>query len=380
MKRYAFLLLMIWGILAVGCNNDHQLQEQNLPRNEKNVEEIKLLEALDSFNATLSEQLNLPRQYDKNTNRVINKPQTRAASAWDIFVADAEGAYKGSKKGKRYGIWGRIAGAIIYGGVASGIEYLNGELDEAFSDGGVEDISTTAMSEMIQNGTIFNADSLYNLGVNVETVYVGTAEETIGDDIDPLANSVGIGHNLILTALLAPQNGYSTNNNGGTETGGGSDGGELDVSFADMYGDNISADLLSNDVFQEDFADFVTICLQKEQGDIPLDEDETVSDTVMNLFLEAASFCNTPGELLNSVVDYYETYINNSTALTLDEKEDIYMGMIVAVYSINFWNNHNDNSGSGETGSGEDPNPDGSSSEGETDGNEEEGSPENDNP
>lgn len=115
-----------------------------------------------------------------------------------------------------------------------------------------------------------------------------------------------------------------------------------------MYGENISADILSDDVFEDEFAEFVTECIQKKQGDIPLDEEETVSDTVMNLFIEAATLCNGPGSLLDSVVAYYNEYIANSTVLTEDDKQHVRLGMIVAVYSINYWNESTGASGDDE--------------------------------
>ena len=355
MKRYAFLLLIIWGMLAVGCNNDHELQDQNLPRIEKNAEEAKLLEALDGFNASLSEQLNLPRQYDKSTNTIINKSLTRSVSLGDIFGADAKGAYKGARTGIRKGKWGMIGGALLYGAVASALEAI----DEYSEDGGVE---APVLCEMIQDETIFIADSLYNLGVDIETVYVGTAEESVGDDVGVDEINVGIGHNLLLAALLSPPSGNSINSGGAPDTDDGGDGGELDVeiSFADMYGENISADILSDDVFEVEFADFVTECIQKKQGNIPLDEDDTVSDTVMNLFLEAAALCNGPGNLLDSVVAYYNEYVANSTALTEDDKQNVRLGMVVAVYSINYWNEpteapgNDENAGENNSEGGED--------------------------
>ena len=336
--------MIIWGMLAVGCNNDRELQDQNLPRVEKNVEEEKLIEALDGFNAALSEQLQLPRQYDKNTNTIINKPLTRSLDYGDIFAADAKGAYNGAKKGAGKGKWGRIGGAILYGAIASAMEAI----DQTIDDGGVE---APVLCTMVQNESIFIPDSLYNLGVDVETVYVGTAEESVGDDVGEDEINVGIGHNLLLAALLSPPS-NNINSGGGSDTGDGGDGGELDVeiSFAEMYGENISADILSDDVFEEDFADFVMECIQKKQGDIPLDEEDTVSDTVMNLFLEAAALCNGPGNLLDSVVAYYNQYIANSTALTEDDKQNVCLGMVVAVYSINYWNNPNGAWGDEEAG------------------------------
>lgn len=336
--------LIIWGMLAVGCNNDRELQDQKVPRIEKNVEEAKLIEALDSFNAALSEQLQLPRQYDMKTNTIINKPVTRSVDLGEIFAADAKGAYSGAKKGASKGKWGRIGGAILYGAVASALEAINQDID----NGGVE---APVLCAMVQDESIFIPDSLYNLGVEVETVYVGTAEESVGDDVGVDEINVGIGHNLLLAALLSPPS-NNTNNGGGPDTGGG-DGGELDIveiSFADMYGENISADILGDDVFEEEFADFVTKCIQKKQGNIPLDEEDTVSDTVMNLFLEAAALCNGPGSLLDSVVAYYNEYIANSTALTEDDKQNTCLGMVVAVYSINYWNNPNGASGDDDAG------------------------------
>lgn len=357
MKKYAYLLLIIGCLLAVCCNTNNE-QEQNPPQIEKQVEEAKLLEALNNFNCTLSEQLGQPRQYDFDKKSFIDKPSSRShyhnPSMTDLFFADAEGAYRGARKGEHLGNWGKVAGAVVFGAVSSAVGVL-GEVD----------YPTTEMCEMIEEESFFDADSLYALGMRVETAYVGSAEELEGNDFDPLEINIGIGHNILLGALLAPSTGYNINNNGGTDTGGDTDGGEEDTatSFAEMYGDNISADILCDDVFEEDFTTFVTTRIQEERGEIQPDSEDTISDTVMNLFLEAALLCGTPGAQLSDVIDFYNEYVANSTALTESEKQNIRIGMIVAVYSMHYWYDDNSSSGDVEGDSGDSPDDPGSGSD-----------------
>ena len=316
----------------VACSN-----QENELQTEKASEPIALVKDFDAFNATLATQLGASRQYDVATNE-IDLPVTRARNWRKIWRADAKGAFYGGIASILSGFIGCLMGALLTGVASSAVEF-------AFQTNPVAP-PQTQLYAMIESEEIFDAESLYELGTGIELRYY--LDENSGYDMGEVTDSielaVGIAHNIFMDALLAP-----ASSGGGLDDGGGSDDGGLDEGPSGVYelfGEDCSAEYVCSTVFQEQFSDFLMDIVQAYDEEA-LDEEGTESDTVMNLFMEAVALCDGDFEDIDAVVRYYQHNIQQSNELTADEKQAVYFGMVVAVYSIEYWQNRfpDDNTG-----------------------------------
>ena len=71
------------------------------------------------------------------------------------------------------------------------------------------------------------------------------------------------------------------------------------------------------------------------QGNIKFDED-SLSDSVMNLFTEAILSCHDKKEIDNTV-KFYTSKVKQCDTITEENRESLFAGFAIAAYSYNFW-------------------------------------------
>lgn len=344
MKKNIFFAIVIALFAFIACSN-----QDNITPIEKVEEPIALVKDFDAFNAALAAQVGVARQYDVTTNE-LNLPTTRARNWRKIWRADARGAFWGALKGLfRGGIAGGIMGALLEGATASAIEYFWQTEPVAPTQ--------TQLYAMVTSEEIFEAEAVYELGLGIEARYYLDQEMGYeeGEVTDSIELAVGLAHNMFMDAFLAPASSGGGSEDGGGDSDTGSDGDPVGV--YEMFGDDFTAEGVYSELFQEEFSDFVMDAIQSYQEEA-LDEEGTESDTVMNLFMEAVDLCDGDREDIDAVVRYYQFNIQQSEELTADEKQALYFGMVVAVYSIEYWNEVNEAPGNDEDGDGDSGNGD----------------------
>ncbi len=349
MKKFFYLFGILFLSLISGCTKSEEVP--NLQRGSvvENVADCKLVSALNAYNDSLYLSNDLLRMYDPLTNVVfINR--SRAVNRRSIFWADMWGAAEGARRGFRYGIAfgpsGAVAGAavggILLGAIASGADY--------WVQQGESTAQNSVLSSLIVSDSIFNPLPLYNLATNLESDLATFApldvELNIGNDVQ----SIGVAHNLLLDQLLGET--YSLNDTD-VPADDGNDGEpeppSVYVGYIDeLFGDEFSADMVSSEVFQQDFEEFVEQQIQISNSDDPMFPAEDLPTTVLNLCYEAASLYVDSLEDMATVVNFYYTQVENSEELTNEEKMMVRAGISVMIYSASYWADREVESGSGE--------------------------------
>lgn len=347
-------LFFVLAALFIGCESEKSVEvDKNLSKSSE------LLGNLDDFNAKLSKQCSIDRQYviqDDRPRVIAPVNLTRALNWRGIFYADAWGAYEGGKAGFTYGSVfspsGAVAGAVVagllFGAVTSGIEaWIQG--GDSYSESmGHLTLDDYAIGELIRSNEIFSSETLYNMYCAIPKEEILKIKETVQFEnqlkVDTTVRIVGVAHNVLLGQLMSnsiPPSGNSHTLNSSVIP-------PINPVIPvkpvekydefDIFEEEISAEMVSSEIFKTNFADFVGELLQKkERGGTVLKPAEDLSDEIMNLFAEAAIlYTNTP-EDLSTIINYYYENIDPSPELTKEEKQCIYIGLAVAAYSAKYW-------------------------------------------
>lgn len=349
MKNFFYLFgILIWGLIS-SCSKSNEVPIAQHGSVVENVADCKLVSVLNAYNDSLYMSNDLLRMYDPSTN-VVFVNRTRAVNKRSIFWADMCGAAAGARRGFLFGagfgpsgaVAGAAVGGILLGAVASGLDY--------WIQQGESTVQNSVLSSLIVSDSIFSPLPLYNLATNLESDLATFApldvELNIGDD----AHSIGIAHNVLLDQLLGEA--YSLNDTD-VPADDGNDGEpeppSVYVGYIDeLFGDEFSADMVSSEVFQQDFEEFVEQQIQISNSDDPMFPAEDLPTTVLNLCYEAASLYVDSLEDMATVVNFYYTQVENSEELTNEEKMMVRAGISVMIYSASYWADREVESGSGE--------------------------------
>lgn len=350
-KLYLFFVLVT---LLIGCESEKSVEaDKSLPKSSE------LLGNLDNFNATLSEQYNIDRQYviqDDKPHVITPVNLTRALNWRSIFLADAGGAYKGGKSGFVYGsafspsgaFAGAVVGGLLFGATCSGIDaWMQGGGGYSESIGHLT-LDDYAIGELIRSNEIFSSEALYSIYCAIPKEEILRIKESVQFEnqleVDTIVRIVGVAHNALLERLMSEPIRSSEkprvlNSNVAPPINPGVPVKPIEkYDEFDIFEGEFSAEMISSEIFKTGFADFVGELLQnKEQSGIVLNPAEDLSDEIMNLFAEAALlYTNTP-EDLSTIINYYYENIDPSPELTEEEKQCIYIGLTVAAYSAKYW-------------------------------------------
>ena len=332
MKKNIFFLLAL--ISLWGCNKSIDRCSINV------LESSLLLYKLNAYNSSLVDKTGTSRMINVQKDSLIYINQTRGINWRQFWLADAGGAWRGGKCGFMYGsafspsgaVAGAVVGGLLTGAIASGVDYW-------IQKGCVEESSV--LHKMICSNEIFDSEELHALYLNISKFDFEKYERDTLDLHLPQCgeqlHSVGIGHNVLLDALLKYEEtpsidslkvlGMRLSNSAGQDD--------------DLLIDDFSAQMVSSKIFKHDFSELVSDQIERSENQIIFDQAETLPDYVMNLFLEASLIYSNQENNLTDLVNYYCEMIEPSPELSEEDKISLYMGMVVAAYSAKYWDKCN---------------------------------------
>lgn len=336
MKRLIVLLTGL-GIL-MGCNNALKAPTPNI---EEKIAASTLINELNNFNSKLSTETRSARLYDVKTNKISISPQTRFN--WrSFFYADAIGGFWGGKAAGKYGLIasgpsGGVAAAVI-GGLLVGV--ASSGLD-AWIQGGdrtIEDDETN-IDYFVSSGNIYSPSKLLNFTKKIVRLekYEGPYYEEL--EIDSTLQMAGVLHNVLLDQMLKPTTTIDeevsmSNSRSSTEVSPESDGQDEIYNFLSS---DFAEQLVSSADFENEYSAIVEDLFQKIKNGVLLEEATSLLSCVENLFLEASMISSDDPDALTKIANYYYQTIQPSSELSEDEKTAIYVSMVIAVYSKEYW-------------------------------------------
>lgn len=296
-KKRKFLLGATSAIVALlsatACTEDH---EGEMAYADAYATTSELLKQLTAFNETLD--AGLPNSRGDNGCTQIT----------DIIVADAQGAYKGSKAigkiaskfGQNGQKVGKEAGGVVIGSASSYKRYL--EIEQAkFSTPMGADTRITTDQETFTAGYASTKDAVqkkdYSLG--------------IAWGLDSCSIKVGILHNKVLDEIKLIEK----------------SGNQKDLLSRLNPGEK---NLIESDDFKVAYNNIIS-------NSTEISFSQTLSDQVMNMFVEAVEKSGEDQNSVCRIISKYTIEVSLSKDLSEEDKESLYIGFAVMGYSHAYW-------------------------------------------
>lgn len=227
------------------------------------------------------------------------------------FIAGYEGARIGAKVGFRVGMLcgGKgLEGALIGGGAMGLVCGIGGSYTASCgTKATASKLDCTQLLSMSESALV-EVDMIRD-GINAK-VYGSKDLKLPQSSID-----IGILHNHILSSIIE----------------------KTDISTSSQLAESsIESTILHSNEFIESADDMIT---KIENCGVVIDKDG-IPDKVMNLYQQIFNSCSNSYENIVTCINNYYSIIEGSSELTEDEKQSIYIGLSVSLYSLNFWNEH----------------------------------------
>lgn len=297
-KHFAYAMLLIVALLsATACSSGVDgVMDPSTTISEAETPEIIL--ELQNFNANLEPS-----------------DLSRGGIGWmgwlTVVMRDGTGAYHGGRGGAAigsiFGPHGATAGAIIGGAILGAVQsyeqyHLVDWIANASTNSIQSDKPTKAMFIAAYSSSKVTAS-------NVDFLQYATAT------IDTCAIKVGFMHNTILEKIQSKNHG----------------------NFDDDYSSNLSeveSYVVSSPAFTTLYEEAKAAVTSTSSVKV---NEKTLSDEIMNLFLDAVSSSCTTQNDLNRIIAYYATMVDKSTALNEVDKLSLKSGFTVTGYSFSYW-------------------------------------------
>lgn len=267
---------------------------------EANDYSSKLIEELEAFNSQMEEA----NPGTKGFGRICG-------IVGADFMAGYDGAIAGAKIGFKVGMvcGGKgLEGALIGGGSMGlicgiGGSYLAWYGTKASSDTNLDSSKLMIMAER----------SI----VNVDEVRTDVNEDVIGTEkliLPQRSIDVGILHNYILSSMIDEK--------------------ELSVKESRFDNSSLEHSIFYNDEFIENADNYIQTI---ENNGVSISQN-SIPDKVMNLYQSIFNTCSDSYDDIVTCINNYYSIVEQSAELTDEEKQSIYIGLSVSLYSLNFWN------------------------------------------
>lgn len=229
------------------------------------------------------------------------------------FLAGYEGAATGAKIGFRVGMicGGKgLEGALIGGGSMGLICGIGGSYAAWSGTKAVTNINLD--SHKLICAAEKSLASVDRIRPEINETVTGT-EELI---LPQRSIDVGILHNYILSSMI-------------DET-------ELQLKGSNFDDSSLEATIFEN----EEFIDSTDIYIRSIQSNGVTIDMNGLPNKVMNLYQNIFNTCSGSYDDIVTCINSYYSIIEQSAELTEDEKNSIYIGLSVSLYSLNFWNSY----------------------------------------
>lgn len=306
-KIFCPIIVLSVGIFIFSCTKVSQS-----PQTSK-IYTSQLVRVLDDFNADLMESKGRERTYD--VEKMSGYILTTKAGFWSIAFKDVKGAWTGSRIGCRafviFGPQSAIVGSVLGG-------LLGGAISSAYG----------ASTSSVKSGTSYYIEDLspldvYKVSVALDTSSVSQAATLLEARIDmpqeykPLFE-IGAKHNLILDYVFS-----------------GNVDDMIDIEI-EIDTNTIEYQVVSSEEFEEVYRQAIESSMSGEY--YYMDETfEGVAKQIVNLFTEAYLTYPDNIEDVDYLINGYINVIEEFSELTEDEKQAIYIGLVVAAGSTDYW-------------------------------------------
>ena len=322
MKKTSLFLgiLMAFSLLFSSCSDELQSQTS---LEQRTTADINIILKLDSINNDI--MLSSPHKANKGHNQDIDLSKWEKAQ---IVMADARGAYSGSKKGATTGgrigtflghplaggIIGGIVGGVVKGGLMSYVKYqriLNEHKKSMISpDKAAYGKATDLFKIIMTDSMALSMNSIDFINPDVKVAI------SLKDSILDLSNfkeaerNVGLAHNLTLAYLEGK---ITINEN-------------LPLINKNTY---VNAIINSEDFKRE------CIDISTDDGN-DVDSNDLPESVMRKFYAIYEQYANDCVDVAFIIQKYIEV-IDSSNELTPEEKKNVKYGLATALYSTNYW-------------------------------------------
>lgn len=256
---------------------------------------------------------------DFNDEMMLAYPQTKGLGSicsivGSDFISGYEGAINGAKLGFRVGMvcGGRGLEGAIAGGSLMGLVCGIGGSYLAYAT-----VSTKVVSSD-DNLTPRLISAVERQYPNVESAEKTIDEGVLGSDriiLPEDSKHVGVLHNLVLDELVRE---------------------DCPTVFDGKDLSDVEKEIISS----EEFSQMATEKIDEYRLNGVALEISTLPDEVMSLYTTIFNNCADSYDAIVDCINGYYTIIETSSSLSDDEKNSIYAGLAVSLYSLNYWKNN----------------------------------------
>ena len=317
MKKYLWYSIFIFAIAMNSCDNDNILSSS--PK-ETQMEEQHLLVDLQNYNKDL-----------------LTRAETRGAGDWilktcAIAGADIIGAWGGAQIGGTIGSVGGSVGTIVGGSIISlvcgtGASYLAYKGCSIVKPG-INTGPITSEIAYIDPGYIYLATLNISPEDRLNEIREANISTTFPEGFEGIER-IGIDHNLALEGLFMEDSA----NNDHTQPN------PVDSATLNFFNSPefiIQYQALQNQILTA-MTEIENLDIEQYFSDSDNQNISLTAQNVMTLFMELYTQYPAGLEDIDQIVNFYLQKIDNTNALTMDEKEILYSGLAVAAYSPRFW-------------------------------------------